>query len=164
MKTEKSSALFHYWENNNNLPDNFSQNNTKSSFLIVVIYVRKLVFKHEGTWIREAAAGICRLKCFCLCFCCTFRAKPEPRIPWGTEEISRINQSVNYINTISNVRFVVNSATMEFGAKILMNLGPFIDSCIIFEISNYLYLRWNICSISYSLAFAHLRIARTTAA
>lgn len=30
----------------------------------------------------EAAAGICRLKCFCLCFCCTFRANPEPRIPW----------------------------------------------------------------------------------
>lgn len=34
----------------------------------------------------EAAAGICRLKCFCLCFCWTFRAKPEPRIPWeGTQ-------------------------------------------------------------------------------
>ena len=30
----------------------------------------------------DAAAGICRLKCFCLCFCWTFRAKPEPRIPW----------------------------------------------------------------------------------
>lgn len=30
---------------------------------------------------RQAAAGICLLKCFCLCFCCTFRAKPEPRIP-----------------------------------------------------------------------------------
>lgn len=38
------------------------------------------------TWMSEAAAGICRLKCFCLCFCWTFRAKPEPRIPWeGTE-------------------------------------------------------------------------------
>ena len=34
------------------------------------------------TWMSEAAAGICRLKCFCLCFCWTFRAKPEPRIPW----------------------------------------------------------------------------------
>lgn len=30
---------------------------------------------------RQAAAGICLLKCFCLCFCCTFRAKPEPKIP-----------------------------------------------------------------------------------
>lgn len=32
----------------------------------------------------EAAAGICRLKCFCLCFCWTFRAKPEPRMPAGS--------------------------------------------------------------------------------
>ena len=30
---------------------------------------------------RLAAAGICRLKCFCLCFCCTFNANPEPKIP-----------------------------------------------------------------------------------
>ena len=29
----------------------------------------------------DAAAGICLLKCFCLCFCCTFSAKPDPRIP-----------------------------------------------------------------------------------
>lgn len=35
----------------------------------------------SNTWMRQAAAGICLLKCFCLCFCCTFRAKPEPRIP-----------------------------------------------------------------------------------
>lgn len=33
------------------------------------------------TWISEAAAGIWRLKCFCLCFCCTFRANPDPKIP-----------------------------------------------------------------------------------
>ena len=33
------------------------------------------------TCIRQAAAGICLLKCFCLCFCWTLRAKPEPRIP-----------------------------------------------------------------------------------
>lgn len=39
-----------------------------------------------GTCMREAAAGIWRLKCFCLCFCCTFRAKPEPRIPCGKKE------------------------------------------------------------------------------
>lgn len=37
----------------------------------------------QHTCIRHAAAGICLLKCFCLCFCCTFRAKPEPRIPCG---------------------------------------------------------------------------------
>lgn len=37
----------------------------------------------QRTCIRHAAAGICLLKCFCLCFCCTFRAKPEPRIPCG---------------------------------------------------------------------------------
>lgn len=37
----------------------------------------------SNTWMREAAAGICRLKCFCLCFCCTFRANPDPRIPWS---------------------------------------------------------------------------------
>ena len=24
------------------------------------------------------------LKCFCLCFCCTFNANPEPRIPAGS--------------------------------------------------------------------------------
>ena len=30
---------------------------------------------------RLAAAGICRLKCFCLCFCWTFKANPEPKIP-----------------------------------------------------------------------------------
>lgn len=35
----------------------------------------------SNTWMRQAAAGICLLKCFCLCFCCTFRAKPEPKIP-----------------------------------------------------------------------------------
>lgn len=137
--TEIHSFQFHYWKNKIIIfLSNVWHNNTKSTFLIVVIHIRKLVLKHEGTWIREAAAGICRLKCFCLCFCCTFRAKPEPRIPWGTEEISRINQSINYINTISNIRFVVNSATMEFGAKveILMNLGMFIDSCIIPVISN----------------------------
>lgn len=34
------------------------------------------------TWMSDAAAGICRLKCFCLCFCWTFRANPEPSIPW----------------------------------------------------------------------------------
>jgi len=41
-------------------------------------------FRHSfwsTTWMRRAAAGICLLKCFCLCFCCTFRAKPEPKIP-----------------------------------------------------------------------------------
>lgn len=39
------------------------------------------------TWMSEAAAGICLLKCFCRCFCWTFRAKPEPRIPWVGAEI-----------------------------------------------------------------------------
>lgn len=32
---------------------------------------------------REAAVGICRLKCFCRCFCWTFKANPDPRIPAG---------------------------------------------------------------------------------
>ena len=36
-------------------------------------------------WISWAAAGICRLKCFCRCFCWTFRANPDPRIPWNSE-------------------------------------------------------------------------------
>ena len=35
---------------------------------------------------RLAAAGICRLKCFCLCFCCTFNANPEPKIPCKKNE------------------------------------------------------------------------------
>ena len=39
------------------------------------------------TWIRAAAAGICLLKCFCLCFCWTFRANPDPKIPWKSKLI-----------------------------------------------------------------------------
>lgn len=38
------------------------------------------------TCMRQAAAGICLLKCFCRCFCWTLRAKPEPRIPWKKEK------------------------------------------------------------------------------
>ena len=40
-----------------------------------------LMFYRTLTCISEAAVGICRLKCFCLCFCCTFKANPDPNIP-----------------------------------------------------------------------------------
>ena len=34
------------------------------------------------------------LKCFCRCFCCTFRANPEPRIPWiGIGQMKKVTDS-----------------------------------------------------------------------
>lgn len=38
----------------------------------------------RAVWMSEAAAGIRLLKCFCRCFCWTFREKLEPRIPAGS--------------------------------------------------------------------------------
>lgn len=37
------------------------------------------------TWIRPAAGFRLFSKCFCRCCSCTFRANPEPKMPWGTE-------------------------------------------------------------------------------
>lgn len=41
-----------------------------------------VVCKMWVTWIRLAAGFRRFSKCFCLCCSWTFRAKPEPRIPW----------------------------------------------------------------------------------
>lgn len=57
-----------------------------STWICQVASLRKLLSaaKHRHKhWISIAAAGICRLKCFCRCFCCTFNANPEPRIPYN---------------------------------------------------------------------------------
>src|SRR4051812_23085633 len=44
-------------------------------------------------WMSVAAAGICRLKCFCRCFCCTLSAKPEPRMPAGRAKNEMANRA-----------------------------------------------------------------------
>lgn len=47
----------------------------------VALQLKRCHLLFKCTWMSEAAAGICLLKCFCLCFCWTFRANPEPKIP-----------------------------------------------------------------------------------
>lgn len=37
-----------------------------------------------STWMRLAAGFLLFSKCFCRCCSCTFRANPDPRMPWNT--------------------------------------------------------------------------------
>ena len=55
------------------------------------------------TCMSVAAAGIWRLKCFCRCFCCTFSAKPEPRIPCKTDR-----QTDRHMTVKEQLIFMIN--------------------------------------------------------
>lgn len=77
----------------------------------------------------EAAAGICRLKCFCLCFCWTFRAKPEPRIPWeGTEGGLRATRGHGGARPGEAGPARHSDPTSGAGARVTAALGPLITS------------------------------------
>ena len=62
-------------------------------------------------WMSIAAAGICRLKCFWRCFCCTFSAKPEPKIP------CRPTKHPSDWNTLSGTKWFSVSIRLTYGWK-----------------------------------------------
>lgn len=92
---------------------------------------------HPCTWMSVAAAGICLLKCFCRCFCWTFNAKPEPRIPYTT---FKIESECSNSNTLA-CSWDLNSYGKITTTRMVKFIGH-ISHCFMYDISKESFLSY----------------------